>query len=107
MKDIAQRTRRAEPTLTRQSTLMWKNLHRGRLRLCRTALRIVYSTKLMVGRHTVTEICTIRGGSARTVLCLDWDDAFSSVVQAQLLPAPISQIRWHTLAADSGFVVTK
>jgi len=108
MKDIAQRTRRAEPTLTRQSTLMRKNLRRGRLRPCHTTtLRIVYSTKSMVGRHTVTEICTMRGGSARTVLCLDWDDAFSSLVQAQLLPAPISQVRWHALAADSGFVITK
>ncbi len=91
MKDIAQCTRRAEPTLIRQSTLMRKSLRRGRLRLCHTtALRIVYSTKLMVGRHTVTETCTIKGGSARTVLCLDWDDAFSSVVPAR---APISQVR--------------
>src|SRR5262249_29659549 len=84
MKDIAQCTGRAQPTLPRLSTatLMRKNL-RGRLRRCHTtAPRIAHTTKLMAGRHIVSETSTAKGGSVRTVLCLDWDDAFSSVLQA-------------------------
>src|SRR5882757_5353747 len=57
MKDIDQRTRRAGPTLTRQSTptLIRKNFRRGRLPPCHTAaVRIVDSTQLTVGRDTVT-----------------------------------------------------
>ena len=64
MKDIDQCTRRPRPTLTPQSTptLMPKNFRRGRLPLCHTtALRIVYSTQLMVDRDTVTNACHDKG----------------------------------------------
>jgi hypothetical protein len=64
MKDIDQRTRRPRPTLPPQSTptLMRKNFRRGHLPLCHTtALRVVYSTQLMVGRDTVTNTCYDKG----------------------------------------------
>ena len=98
MKDIAQCTGHAQLTLPRQSTppLMRKNLRRGRLRLCRTmAPRIAYSTQSMVGRHTVTETCTDKGRFRANRPFLDWDDAFSSIPQAQLPPALRSRSRSH------------
>jgi hypothetical protein len=60
MKDTDQSTRRPRPQST--PTVMRKNFRRGRLPLCHTtALRVVYSTQLMVGRDTVTNTCYDKG----------------------------------------------
>ena len=75
MKDIAPCTRRGRPTLTSQSTptRMQKSFRRGRPLPCHTtAMRIVYSVRLMVG--IVTNSCYKKGqlgDDARRHFCVE------------------------------------
>ncbi len=96
MKDIDQCTRRPRPTLTAQSTptLMRKNFRRGRLPLCHTtAVRIVHSTQLMVGRDTVTNTCYDKGRFREPSFVSIGRMRFHQSAGPIAAGAPISQIR--------------